>query len=251
MHSLCDPAHRYTASGRLPRVSRRQLLSGAAALATTSLVTLSRRRLAQAQVRFTGYPFTLGVASGSPLPDSVVLWTRLAPEPLAGGGMEPGRAVEVRWEMAADEQFTRPVQQGSVWAAQELGHSIHVDVQGLEPARWYWYRFMVGEEASPVGRTRTAPALQAEPERLRCALASCQHYEQGYFSAYRHMAEDDVELVLFVGDYIYESSAREQPVRLHAGPEPQTLLEYRNRYAQYHTDPDLQRMHALVPWLMT
>jgi alkaline phosphatase D len=209
-------------SRRLPAVSRRHFLRGAVALATASLVTPIVPRRAQAQVRFTGYPFTLGVASGCPFPDSVVLWTRLAPEPLNGGGMEPGR-VEVRWEMASDEHFHTVVQQGSVWTAHEVGHSVHAEVHGLEPARWYWYRFMVRDEVSPVGRTRTAPAMQAPLERFRCAVASCQQYEQGYFSAYRR----------------------------HAGPEPQTLVEYRNRYAQYRTDPDLQHMHALLPWLVT
>jgi alkaline phosphatase D len=233
-----------------PMMSRRHFLRSAVAVAATGLVTPTLNRQAPAQVRFTGYPFTLGVASGCPQPDRVVLWTRLAPEPLAGGGMEPGR-VEVHWEIAHDEHFHALVQKGSVWTAQELGHSVHVEVHGLEPARWYWYRFLVRDEISPVGRTRTAPALDAAVERLRLAVASCQHYEQGYFSAYRHVAEEDVDLVVFVGDYIYESSWGDQPVRRHAGPEPTTLVEYRNRHAQYRTDPDLQRMHALVPWLVT
>jgi alkaline phosphatase D len=241
--SAAAPTHAST-------LSRRHFLRGAVALATASLVTPTLRPLAHAQVRFTGYPFTLGVASGCPQPESVVLWTRLAPEPLNGGGMEPGR-VEVHWEVAHDEHFHATVQQGSVWTASELGHSVHVDVHGLEPARWYWYRFMVRDEVSPVGRTRTAPALQAPLEGFRLAVASCQHYEQGYFSAYRHMAEDEVDLVVFVGDYIYESSWGDQLVRRHAGPEPYTLVDYRNRYAQYRTDPDLQRMHAQVPWLVT
>jgi alkaline phosphatase D len=236
--------------GHAPTVSRRHFLRGAVALATGGLVTPILCHQARAQVRFTGYPFTLGVASGCPQPDSVVLWTRLAPEPLNGGGMEPGR-VEVRWELAPDEHFHTIVQQGSVWTAQELGHSVHVEVYGLAPGRWYWYRFIVRDELSPVGRTRTAPAVNAALERFRFAVASCQHYEQGYFSAYRHMAEDDVDLVVFVGDYIYESSWGDQLVRRHAGPEPTTLVEYRNRYAQYRTDPNLQRMHALVPWLVT
>jgi alkaline phosphatase D len=238
------------APGHTPTGSRRHFLRGTVALAVASLVTPTLSRRVLAQVRLTGYPFTLGVASGCPQPDSVVLWTRLAPEPLAGGGMEPGR-VEVHWEMAHDEHFQAIVQKGSVWTAQELGHSVHAEVYGLEPARWYWYRFFVGDEVSPVGRTRTAPALQAPLERLRLAVASCQQYEQGYFSAYRHMAEDDVDLVVFVGDYIYESSWGDHLVRRHAGPEPYTLVEYRNRHAQYRTDPDLQRMHALVPWLVT
>jgi alkaline phosphatase D len=248
------PTHVPQASGALPShmsmLSRRHFLRGAMALATTSLVMPIRRHWAHAQVRFIGYPFTLGVASGCPQPESVVLWTRLAPDPLNGGGMEPGR-VEVQWELARDEHFHNGVQQGSVWTAQELGHSVHVEVQGLEPARWYWYRFMVRDEVSPVGRTRTAPAPSAPLDRFRLAVGSCQHYEQGYFSAYRHMAEDDLDLVVFVGDYIYESSWGDNLVRRHAGPEPQTLVEYRNRYAQYRTDSDLQRMHALVPWLVT
>ena len=235
--------------GGLP-VLRRHFLRGAVTLATASLVPPALSRRARAQVRFTGYPFTLGVASGCPLPGSVVLWTRLAPEPLNGGGMEPGR-VEVQWEMARDEHFHAVVQQGSVWTSHELGHSVHVEVHGLEPASWYWYRFLVRDDVSPVGRTRTAPAVNARLERFRFAVASCQHFEQGYFSAYRHMAEENVELVIFVGDYIYESSGSENLVRRHAGPEPQTLGEYRNRYAQYRSDPDLQRMHAQVPWLVT
>jgi alkaline phosphatase D len=249
-----SPANAPQVSGVLPShaptVSRRQFLRSTVALATASLVAPSWHRLAGAQVRFTGYPFTLGVASGCPQPESLVLWTRLAPEPLNGGGMEPVR-VEVQWEIAHDERFHDVIQQGSVWTAQEVGHSAHVEVQGLEPGRWYWYRFMVRNEVSPVGRTRTAPAANASLDRFRLAVGSCQHYEQGYFSAYRHMAEDDVELVVFVGDYIYESSWGDNLVRRHAGPEPQTLVEYRNRYAQYRTDPDLQRMHALVPWLVT
>jgi alkaline phosphatase D len=250
MRPLYIPQRAETFPRSMPMLSRRRFLRGALALATASLVppTLSRR--AQGQVRFTGYPFTLGVASGCPRPESVVLWTRLAPEPLKGGGMEPGR-VEVQWELAHDEHFQAPVQQGSVWTAPELGHSVHVEVHGLEPARWYWYRFLVRDEVSPVGRTRTAPALHAPPGRFRLAFASCQQYEQGYFSAYRHMAEDEVDLVIFLGDYIYESSWGDNLVRRHAGPEPQTLVEYRNRHAQYRTDPDLQRMHALVPWLVT
>jgi alkaline phosphatase D len=248
-----QPPHLRQFSAMSPRgaltVSRRHFLRGAVALATTSLVAPTLHNFARAQVRFTGYPFTLGVASGSPQPESVVLWTRLAPEPLNGGGMEPGR-VEVQWELAHDEHFHATVQKGSVWTAGELGHSLHVEVHGLEPARWYWYRFRVRDEVSPVGRTRTAPALNALLDRFRLAVASCQHYEQGYFSAYRHMAEDDLDLVVFVGDYIYESSWGDNLVRRHAGPEPYTLVDYRNRYAQYRTDPDLQHMHALVPWLV-
>jgi alkaline phosphatase D len=200
--------------------------------------------------RFTQHPFTLGVASGSPLPDSVVLWTRLAPEPLNGGGMDP-EAVAVRWEMATDERFTRVVRRGTVDALPGRGHSVHVEVTGLEPARWYWYRFMAGDEVSRVGRTRTAPAATGNPRQLRFGLGSCQQFEQGYYGAYRHLLDEDVDVMVFVGDYIYESSWGVNHVRKHAGGEPRTVIQYRNRHAQYKSDPDLQAMHAAVPWIVT
>jgi alkaline phosphatase D len=201
---------------------------------------------------FTLYPFSLGVASGSPLPSSVVLWTRLAPEPLNGGGVG-SEAIVVRWELADDETFGRVVQSGSVDAVAEQGHSVHVEVDGLEPARWYFYRFLTGDEVSPVGRTRTAPAVDDDLARLRCAFGSCQHYEQGYYAAHRHLLAEDLDLMVFVGDYIYEADTGTavDRVRRHAGTEPRTLVEYRNRHAQYKTDPDLQRLHAAVPWLVT
>ena len=199
---------------------------------------------------FTGYPFSLGVASGSPLPTGVVLWTRLAPEPLNGGGM--GRvAVSVRWEVADDETFARPVQSGSVDALAAWGHSVHAEVEGLEPGRWYFYRFIAGDEVSPIGRTRTAPARSDLPQRMRCGLGSCQHFEHGYYAAHRHLRAEDLDLMLFVGDYIYEAAARADGVRRHSGPEARTLAAYRNRHAQYKSDRDLQALHAAVPWLVT
>ncbi|MCA1843587.1 MAG: alkaline phosphatase D family protein, partial [Actinobacteria bacterium] len=203
----------------------------------------------------TGSVFTLGVASGEPRPDSVVLWTRLAPEPLAGGGMAPV-ALPVRWEVAADDGFRRIVQTGVALAEPGNAHSVHVDVGGLEPARWYWYRFATADEQSPIGRTRTAPAVDASPEALRFAFASCQHYEHGYFTAYRHMAGEDLDFVVHLGDYIYESAgdgyrAPGGNVRHHVGPETTTLDGYRRRYAQYRTDADLQAVHAAFPWVVT
>src|SRR5262249_53641394 len=150
-------------------------------------------------------PFTLGVASGEPAPDRVVIWTRLAPSPLNGGGMPP-TPVEVAWTVARDQGFAQVVQRGTSMAVPEDAHSGHVEVQGLEPDRWYWYRFVARGEASPAGRTRTAPLPGANPDRLSFAFASCQQYEQGYFAAYRHMARDDLDLMLFLGDYIYETS---------------------------------------------
>jgi alkaline phosphatase D len=199
---------------------------------------------------FIGYPFTLGVASGSPLPTGVVLWTRLAPDPLHGGGVGAD-AVVVRWEVAEDESFGRVVQRGSVDAVRAWAHSVHVEVTRLEPGRWYFYRFLAGDEVSPVGRTRTAPAADELPQQLRFGLGSCQHFESGYYAAHRHLAAEGLELMVFVGDYIYEGAGRPDRPRRHAGGEARTLVQYRNRHAQYRTDPDLQRLHAAVPWLVT
>ena len=207
--------------------------------------------------RFTAYPFSLGVASGSPLPTGVVLWTRLAPEPLDGGGLGSD-AIVVHWEVADDEGFTRVVRQGSVEALASRAHSVHVEADGLAPDRAYFYRFMAGSEVSAVGRTRTAPPADSAPARLRFAFASCQHFEQGFYAAHRHLAAEELDLMLFLGDYIYEGPGRTdqvpgrpRAVRRHAGGEARTLRDYRNRHAQYKTDPDLQRLHAAVPWLVT
>jgi alkaline phosphatase D len=200
--------------------------------------------------RFARYPFTLGVASGDPLPSAVVIWTRLAPRPLDGGGVG-NRVVPVDWEVAHDEAFRRIVRRGRVEAVPQRAHSVHVDVRRLEPGRWYFYRFRAEGAVSPIGRTRTAPAAGATPARLRYGFASCQHFEVGYFGAYRHVLAEDVDLVLFLGDYLYEGRARPGRVRQHIGDELTTLAEYRNRHAQYKTDADLQQLHASVPWLVT
>lgn len=205
---------------------------------------------AVARPRFSGPPFTLGVASGYPRADGMVLWTRLAPRPLEGGGMEP-EPVEVRWEVAEDDAFAKIVKRGSAIASPQRAHSVHVEVDGLRPARAYQYRFLAGGEASPVGRTRTAPAPGEGDGRLRLALASCQHYMQGFYVAHRHLAAEDVDLVAFVGDYIYESSGGREPVRQHGTTEPTTLADYRDRYALYKSDPHLQAAHASAPWVVT
>jgi alkaline phosphatase D len=138
-----------------------------------------------------------------------------------------------------------------VLATPGLAHSVRAEATGLETARTYWYRFTAGDAVSATGRTRTAAAAGAANERLRFAFASCQQYEQGYFGAYRHMAREDLDLVVFLGDYIYESSWGRNHVRKHTGGEPRTLDEYRARYALYKSDPDLQRVHAAAPWLVT
>lgn len=205
--------------------------------------------------RFAANPFTLGVASGDPGPDGVVLWSRLAPDPLNGGGMTP-EAVNVRWEVATDEAMRNVVRRGTVSARPDLGHSIHAEVEGLRPASWYWYRFDVGGESSPVGRTRTAPANDSRPDRYRFAFASCQHYENGLYTAHEHLAREDVELVAFLGDYIYESAGNPNATagavaRPHQPWEPMSLEQYRNRYALYKGDPALQAAHAAFPWVVT
>ena len=219
-------------------------------LAATSLALSSAMPRLWAQPRFQHNPFTLGIASGYPQPGGIVLWTRLAPDALNGGGM-PEAAVEVTWEIADDEAFRNVLRKGVERATPELAHSVHAEISGLQPARVYWYRFHAGAATSTVGRFRTAPAANAPGDQLRFALASCQQYEQGYFSAYRHMAREDLDLVIHVGDYIYEASWGSNRVRSHGVGEPMNLTEYRNRYALYKNDTDLQAAHAAFAWLVT
>ncbi|MFO1065799.1 MAG: alkaline phosphatase D family protein [Pirellulales bacterium] len=199
---------------------------------------------------FESDPFTLGVASGEPSADGFVLWTRLAPKPLDGGGLGP-EPIEVSYEIAEDESMRRIVQHGSVVAVADLAHSVHVEVEGLKANRQYWYRFQAGDAVSPIGRTRTAPTPEEKPSSFRFAFASCQHYEHGYYTAYQHMLNDDLDLIVHLGDYIYEGAAVKDKVRAHIGPEATTLPLYRNRYALYRTDHHLAEAHRLHPWLVT
>jgi alkaline phosphatase D len=200
-------------------------------------------------VTVSGTVFKLGVASGDPLPTAIVLWTRLTPAQQGTSGILPP-TVPVTWELAADSGFTRIVRSGTATASSALGHSVHVDVTGLTPATDYWYRFKALGRTSDTGRTRTAPAAGSTPERLRIALASCQNWQHGYFTAYRDMQDQQPDLVLFVGDYIYESSAYSYRVRRHEGTgAPVTLAQYRARHEQYATDPDLQAMRATAPFV--
>lgn len=233
-----------------PQPSRRAILAGAAGALTWAGVQTAAAAPADPATHPTksGYLFALGVASGEPLPDSVVLWTRLAPDPLDGGGMTPA-PVPVRWEIAEDEAMRRIVRRGATVAHAAWAHSVHVEANGLAPGRVYWYRFSARGEASPIGRTRTAPAASAKVAQLRFAAACCQDFQNGYYSAYRHMAREDLDFVLHLGDYIYEYGANPQRTRQHRGGETVTLADYRNRYAQYRADPDLQAAHAAFPWL--
>lgn len=230
-------------------VNRRLFLAYGAAL--SSIPLLGNVSQAIARFRTEDNPFTLGVASGDPDEQGMVLWTRLAPEPMdAHGGMPPA-AVEVQWLVAEDEQMANVVAQGTSLATPQLGHSVHVEVQGLQPDRWYWYRFRTRDAESPVGRTRTMPGPGSLPERLRFAFASCQHYEDGLFTAYEQMARDDVDLVFHLGDYIYEYAGYENRVRKHYGAEINSLGDYRVRLSQYRGDPLLANMHAQCPWFVT
>jgi alkaline phosphatase D len=221
-------------------LSRRLFLLRGAALASTLYAAPS----------FKKYPFSLGVMSGEPSPDGFVLWTRLAPDPLNGGGME-NASVEVEWQIAEDDNMKRVVKKGKATAAPTLGHSVHVSVSGLQSQRPYFYQFKAGKEVSPVGRTMTAPRPGASQAQLKFAVASCQHWEAGFWTAYQHMLADDPDLVVHLGDYIYEGPVRETGVRKHNSAEIVTLSDYRNRHALYKTDPFIQKMHMRCPWILT
>ncbi|MDH3700337.1 MAG: alkaline phosphatase D family protein [Alphaproteobacteria bacterium] len=230
-------------------LSRRRLLHQTAAFSSIPLLG----SLAACGTTFPSDPqidgrlFSLGVASGEPWPESVVIWTRLARHPLNGGGM-PDLPIAVRWEVATDDRMRNIVRKGIATALPKDGHAVHVEVQGLLPHRWYWYRFSAEGEESQIGRTRTAPAAGQRLEALRLAFASCQNYERGYFTAYRHMASEDLDLVLHLGDYIYEGGSHDRRPRRHNSGEVTTLAEYRDRYALYKLDPNLQSAHAAFPW---
>ncbi|MFF7255410.1 alkaline phosphatase D family protein [Streptomyces microflavus] len=256
-----------TTAARLSRtgLDRRRLLTGAGAAAalaftmnlpaagTASAAELDARRIAED-------PFTLGVASGDPLPGSVLIWTRLAPRPYEPGGGLPAGRVQVSWELAHDEGFRRVARRGSVTAHAEFAHSVRADVQGLDPGRAYYYRFRTGSWTSPAGRTRTAPAAGTRNSSLTLAAVSCQAYHDGYFTALRHLAAEDVDVVLHLGDYLYEyavtatGGARaytDRRLPAHYNRETVTLEDYRLRYGLYKSDPDLRAAHAAHPFVVT
>ena len=244
------------------QLNRRRILGGAASAGLALISAPAILRYASAQTGMpqnarTGNPFTLGVASGAPRPDGFVLWTRLAPEPLSvnpetPGGMSGGD-VALRYEIATDDAMKNVVRRGTATAQQLYGYSVHLDVAGLQSGRSYWYRFLSGDATSSIGRAVTLPAPGASLDSIRYGYVSCANYEHGYFSAYRHLTDENPEFVLFLGDYIYEGIEENRPiVRHHSdGIEASTLPTYRNRYAQYRLDQDLQRLHAQVPSLVT
>ncbi|MFF9347469.1 alkaline phosphatase D family protein [Streptomyces sp. NPDC014734] len=262
---MTHSSHQRDMRDAVRNVGRRRFLTvtgAAAALAfsvnlpaagTASAAELDARKIKE-------NPFTLGVASGDPLPGSALLWTRLAPRPYEAGSGLPRARVQVGWEVARDERFSRVVRRGTATAHPEFDHSVHVEVKGLEADRVLYYRFRAGGWTSPVGRTRTAPARGARNNGLTLAAVSCQAYHDGYFTAYKHLADEDVHAVFHLGDYLYEyavnatggarnDTSRELPA--HFNHETITLEDYRLRYGLYKSDPDLIAAHAAHPFVVT
>ncbi|HET9381034.1 MAG TPA: alkaline phosphatase D family protein [Streptomyces sp.] len=247
-------------------IGRRRFLTGTGAAAALAFaVGLPAAGAASAAEldarRITDDPFTLGVASGDPLPGSVLLWTRLAPDPYQPGGGMPAQRVTVHWELAHDERFRRIARRGTATAHPEFQHAVHVEVKHLPADRVYYYRFRAGAWRSETGRTRTAPRPGSPVTALTFAAVSCQAYHDGYFTAYGHLAADqDVDVVLHLGDYLYEyavsavGGARnytDRTLPAHFNRETITLEDYRLRYALYKNDPDLRAAHAAHPFVVT
>ncbi len=238
--------------------TRRQFLTWSALVGALAFTPQLRPGTARAQsVVPPDYPFRLGVASGDPLPDSVVLWTRLATDPFAPqGGLTPG-VVPVRWQIANDDRFADVAQEGVDLATEFDGWSLHIDVKGLDAGREYFYRFLVGPHSSPVGRTKTAPALGASLAQLDFAWASCQKWEDGFFGAHGDIASSNLDVVFFLGDYIYEYAIKDEGARAgekrpeSANRETMVLGDYRDRYAMYKADANLAAAHASAPWIST
>ena len=243
-------------------IQRRQLLRAFGTLGASALLTATGglfSRSVWSQPVFSGNPFTLGVSSGDPAPDGFVIWTKLAPKPLERGGGLPKQPVEVEWVVAGDEGMKQVVQKGTAVAHPELGHSVHVELAGLAPARDYFYQFTAGGERSAVGRARTFPRAGAAIAELRFAVAGCQRYEAGLFTAYRRIAAERFDFVYHYGDYIYEYNTLRPGktpwpvIRVMPGEPGEcfTLDDYRHRYSLHQLDGDLQAAHASAPFIMS
>lgn len=255
-----DPELRAAAA----QLGRRRFLTvsgAAAALAfATQLPGSAQAARVDARRALKADPFTLGVASGDPQPGSAVLWTRLAPEPYTPDGGMPQARVEVSWEVALDERFRQVVRRGVTTAHPEFNHALHIEADGLDADRVHYYRFRAGSWISPVGRTRTAPAAGSRVAELKLAGVSCQAYHQGYFTAYRHLADEELDVVLHLGDYLYEYAVNavggaraytDRTLPAHFNRETVTLDDYRMRYGLYKSDPDLMAAHAAHPFVVT
>ncbi|MCX7283742.1 MAG: alkaline phosphatase D family protein [Novosphingobium sp.] len=234
-------------------INRRSFIGSAAA------GILLPASLARAAVKTN--PFTLGVASGCPRSDSVILWTRLAPDPLQGGGMPPAD-IAVGFRVWEDAERRKLLREGTVAAPAADAHSVHLKLAGLRPGREYWYSFTIGDFESPLGRTRTT---SRDTGNVRLALASCQSWQSGFYAAHSDIATWAPDCVIHIGDYIYEGGIGtigtrtvQKPgetlsfrtVRLHNSAEIVTLWDYRNRYALYKSDRALQAAHAAAPWIV-
>ncbi|NUS09191.1 MAG: alkaline phosphatase [Nonomuraea sp.] len=232
-------------------ITRRALFAGGASLGISAALGATPVRAAVRRAPVSD-PFQLGVASGEPTPEGVVLWTRLAMNPVAldGLGGMPGRPVPVQWQIASDENFKHVVRRGAEVAGPESAHSVHVELDGLRPGAEYFYRFKAEGELSPVGRTLTAPAPGTRGTPLNLSFTSCADYQTGWFTPYRRMAEDQPDLIAFLGDYIYEYGDYKYPVRDQAGGECLDLAGYRLRHAQHKADPESQLAHAIAPWVV-
>jgi alkaline phosphatase D len=238
---------------------RRTLLKSGAA-ATAVIGTSAALASASVEAEAAGPAFRHGVASGDPLPNHVVLWTRVTPTAASTPGSGRGPQVTVTWEVAHDRAFTRVVNHGRFVTGPSRDHTVKVDAGGLAPATWYYYRFRWDGQSSRIGRTRTAPAHDSTPGRIRLGVVSCANLQAGWFSAYRHLAKrDDLHAVLHLGDYVYEYGPGEYgygkdnvDVRKHVpGHEMISLADYRQRHAQYKRDQDLQDLHARYPFIAT
>lgn len=230
--------------------NRRNLIQGAAMLAGASLLPVACAT--RQAISYAKDPFTMGVASGDPDATSVVLWTRLSPDPMVPDFGMPAHPVFVRWEVAEDDQFSRIVRTGEEEAHAGAAFTVHAEVNGLKPGRTYWYRFTSGDAMSPVGRTRTTPERNADVQNFRYVFSACQQYNFGFYGAWRHAVKESPDVIVFLGDYIYERAppAGREKVRLTLNEDALDLASYRRRYATYKMDADLKAAHAAAPWLV-
>ena len=226
--------------------SRREFLKHLSTATLTFSVTN-----AWADFKPTKNPFGLGIASGSPTHSSIVLWTRLFNEGFFNTNF-PNEDIPVKWEISTDKDFKDITQQGMSLAVAGLGHSVHTEVLNLAPNTWFYYRFLIGQYISQIGKTRTfAESSSSSQKSLRFAFASCQHFEHGYFNSYPHLVQESPDLVIFLGDYIYEYAPKRSGIRSHSGSWCISLSDYRKRYEQYKLEPELQQAHAACPWIFT
>ncbi len=251
-----DLSDRCVARATTP-IERRTLLQAGAATAAASSVALGPGAgPADAGASY----FRHGVASGDPTPHSVVLWTRVTPTANATPGSGRGPRIAVTWQVARDRRFRHVVRRGKVMTGRGRDHTVKVDPGGLGAGRVYFYRFLYRGQSSPVGRTKTAPPANADNAGLRFGMVSCSNLQAGWFSSYRHLAaRNDLDLVVHLGDYVYEYGPGEygygqsnDDIRTHVpAREMVSLADYRQRHAQYKRDPDLLRLHAKYPFVTT